>query len=192
VAADVCVLLLQGYCCPSGAACVRSNEWYYQCTPSLATKTAASASPAAAAAAFTGAEDTVAAAAAAAAVIAQSNYDSLTIQPLVNNNNVPASTRPTVSVQLSRQGNPVAGTSVQITVTTTKRKPRRPELTMTVTATLEATTNADGVASVVMPRRVMGAAADTSVISAVTAGARARGVKGTIVVSADDLRVTWV
>lgn len=174
----------------SGAACMRSSEWYYQCKPSLTTTAIPSAfSGGAAAAAFAGAEET---AAAAAAVLAQSNYDSLTIQPLVNDNNIPASVRPTISVLLSRQGEPVAGAAVQITVTTTKRKPGRPDLTMTVTATSEATTAAYGVASVVMPRRVMGAAADTSVISAVTGAARARGVKGTIVVAADDVEITWV
>jgi hypothetical protein len=182
--------LMQGYCCSSGAACVRSNEWYYQCTPSLTTSKASTSAILAAAAAFAGSADTVAAAAAAA--LAQSNFDSLTIQPLANNNNVPVSTRPTVSVLLSRQGSPVEGTVVQITVTTTKHKPGRADMTMTVTATVEATTNAAGLATVVMPRRVMGAAADTSVISAVTAGARARGVKGTVVVSADDVRVAWV
>jgi hypothetical protein len=172
---------------------VRSNEWYYQCSPSLTTKTASAAvTSAAAAAAFAGSDHTVAASAAAAAVMAQSNYDSLTIQQLPNNNNIPASRRPAVRVQLTRQGVPVEGTIVQVTVTTTKHKPGHPELNMTVTATLEAMTKEDGVASVIMPRRVMGAAADTSVISAVTAGARARGVKGTIVVSADDLTVTWV
>jgi hypothetical protein len=172
---------------------VRSSEWYYQCTPSLTTKTAsATVTSAAAAAAFAGSENTLAAAAAAAAVMAQSNYDSLTIQRLPNNNNVPASRRPVVRVQLTRQGVPVEGTVVQVTIMTTKRKPGQPELTMAVTATVEATTKEGGVASVIMPRRVMGAAADTSMISAVTAGARARGVKGTIVVSADDLNVTWV
>jgi hypothetical protein len=178
---------------------VRSNEWYYQCSPSLTTKASSASIPAAAAAAsaaaFSGSEHTIAAAAAAAAVMAQSNYDSLTIQQLPNNNNIPASMtsrRPAVRVQMTRQGLPVEGTVVQVTITTTKWKPGRPDLTMDVTATVEASTNADGVASVIMPRRVMGAAADTSVVSAVTAGARARGVKGVIVVGADDLNVTWV
>lgn len=236
---------MQEYCCSVGNACVRSNEWYYQCKPSLAapgsafaiapsaatavtaaaagaggggataaiiaaagaamTGAATSASPATtmavtAAAAVTGAAALGAVAtgaaqsdaltATAAAAMIQNTYDSLILQ--VPRTPFPARTAVTVAVLLTRQGQPVQGSTVQVTFTTTKMhilgqngKP------VVRTATVSGVTSASGRAAVTVPRRLMGVAGDVTFIGAVTEDARARGVRGTVVVNAEDVRVSW-
>lgn len=176
-------VLLQGYCCASGSSCVKGSEWYYQCLPS--TTSSSTAAVAAALAAATG--EGVSAAAAHTIAVARQAADVLEISGPPT---AAAGSLLQVTITASRRGAAVAGTNIQLNILTQLKKGNAYQ--QNIAATLTGKTNASGVASFKVPRRLRGKPGAVTTFSALTTTARVQGAKGNVIVSALPVTTNWV
>mgnify|MGYP001806984423 CR=1 FL=1 len=164
-----------GQCC-SKSTCVRQNEWYYQCVPTVKSlaKSPFEAEGADSLKAFmSAAVDDLQLAAPATA---------------------PAGAPVTLTATLTRLGAPVAGTVVEFALDGPATMAGGGDAAVADMAApvqfVSSVTGLDGVATVVVPSNAL-AVGTSSVVSATVQEARAMGAKGNIPVQSPDAVITW-
>lgn len=90
----------------------------------------------------------------------------------------------TVAVTVNRQGEPVAGITVFVQMTTSRRG-------ISNTVTVPVITGTDGTATLAIPQSVSGTRGARTFIEAFSSDARAMGAKGAVAVVSGRRRLTW-
>jgi hypothetical protein len=158
-------VLPQGYNCKSGSVCKRNNEYFWMCTPGTRTLAIPAASPLAGSTT------------AAADKPAVPGIDLLEVSAPAA---APAGSPVEVAASLTRMGAPVSGATVEFVVAGGNGS-----------ATVEAVTDAAGVARAVLPVEAAGMSGARSTVSAVTPDGKAMGAKGTVALSSAEVDIAW-
>jgi hypothetical protein len=168
-------------CCAKGNVCQRQNEYFHMCVAGInvnalprATRRSNRKNKG-----TTIGSDMAATAAASLTLSAASTADVLTLSAPPA---APAGTPVEVFATMTRLGQPVPGAVVTFVVSSTADS--------TETTMIEVATGEDGVARTALA--VSAAAGDRSVLSASTADGRAMGVRGNVVITANDAKVSVI